>query len=68
MIILPSEKGSAKRARDHVAEIAESWTVDNDDVRLIGSELATNAIRHAKTDKIRVAAYSRTHAYVVEVW
>ncbi|MFI0481826.1 ATP-binding protein [Actinomadura sp. 9N215] len=74
MIILPREKASAKKARDHIVEIAESWPVDIDDVRLVASELATNAIRHAKSEKIRVDAYSRMDSqsmerlYVVEVW
>lgn len=74
MIILPSERASAKKARDHIVEIAESWPVDIDDVRLIASEMATNAIRHAKTEKIWVDAYSRADVrsvgrlYVVEVW
>lgn len=74
MIILRSEKASAKKARDHIGEITGGWPVDNDDVRLIASELATNAIRHARTEKIRVDAYSRMdhcsmeRLYVVEVW
>nr|WP_170180779.1 ATP-binding protein [Actinomadura pelletieri] len=68
MIILPSEKASAKRARDHIGKITASWPVDSEDVCLITSELVTNAIRHAKSDMIGVHAYSRGRRYVLEVW
>ncbi|TDD86417.1 ATP-binding protein [Actinomadura rubrisoli] len=71
MIILPTEKASAKKARDHVAKIAdaEDWPVDIDDLRLVTSELVTNAITHTKTgDTIMVCAYSRGGVYCVEVW
>lgn len=68
MISLAVERTSAKRARDHVAEIAAGWPVNLDDVRLVASELATNAIRHAKTEVIRVHAYSVGRVYAVEVW
>ncbi|GAA4234778.1 hypothetical protein GCM10022254_40460 [Actinomadura meridiana] len=71
MITLPCVRASAKRARDHVGEITEGWPVDNDDVRLIVSELATNAIRYAKSETFRADAYSRVGPvglYLVEVW
>lgn len=68
MIFLAVEWVSAKRARDHVAGIAARWPVDLDDVRVVASELVTNAIRHAKTEVIRVRAYSVGGVYAVEVW
>ncbi|MFC4052208.1 ATP-binding protein [Actinomadura syzygii] len=68
MIFLAVEWASAKRARDHVGQIAAGWPVDLDDVRVVASELATNAIRHAKTEVIGVRAYSVGGVYTVEVW
>ncbi len=47
----PDEAGSASRARDfvsrHLAENDLSYLID--DVRLVASELATNAMLHART-------------------
>ncbi|WP_433466609.1 ATP-binding protein [Spirillospora sp. CA-128828] len=69
MIYLDAEPASIKAARDYVGKVAaESWPVDNYTVRLVASELATNAVRHAKTALIRVNAYSVGSVYVVDVW
>lgn len=57
-----------KMARDHVAEIAAGWPVDDYHVRVVVSELVTNAIRHARTDEIRVDACSDGDVHVVKVW
>ncbi|TDC70082.1 BldC family transcriptional regulator [Actinomadura sp. GC306] len=57
-----------KVARDYVAEIAAEWPVDGYHVRVVVSELVTNAIRHARTDEIRVDAGSDGDVHAVKVW
>jgi excisionase family DNA binding protein len=57
-----------KVARDYVAEIAAEWPVDGYHVRVVVSELVTNAIRHARTEEIRVDACSDGDVHVVKVW
>ncbi len=57
-----------KVARDYVAEIAAEWPVDGYHVRVVVSELVTNAIRHARTEEIRVDACSDGEVHVVKVW
>lgn len=69
MIYLAREPVSVKVARDYVGKIAaESWPVDEYTVRVVTSELVTNAVRHARTDMIKVNAYAENGVYVVEVW
>ena len=72
VIVLKPERGEAKRGRDHVAEIAADWPIDLDDVRVVTTELISNAIRHSGTREIRVDAYSdrdeHEGLYIVEVW
>jgi anti-sigma regulatory factor (Ser/Thr protein kinase) len=68
MIAFKPDIEKIKAARDHVARIAAEWPVDEYLVRVVVSELVTNAIRHAGTDEIRVDAYVDGDVYVVEVW
>ncbi|MEU8798390.1 ATP-binding protein [Spirillospora sp. NPDC048819] len=68
MIAFKPDVEKIKAARDHVAEIAAEWPVDVYLVRVVASELVTNAIRHAGTDEVRVDAYTDGDVYVVEVW
>ena len=68
MITFKPDEAKIKMARDHVAEIAAEWPVDVYFVRVVTSELVTNAIRHAGTDEVRVDAYADGDVYVVEVW
>lgn len=68
MITFKPDVKKIKAARDHVAEIAAEWPVDDYTVRVVASELVTNAILHASTDEVRVDAYADGDAYVVEVW
>ncbi|TDB79592.1 ATP-binding protein [Actinomadura sp. KC216] len=68
MIAFKPDVEEIKTARDHVAEIAAEWPVDDYTVRMVVSELVTNAVRHACTDEVRVDAYADDGAYVVEVW
>lgn len=68
MIAFKPDVEKIKAARDHVAEIAANWPVDVYQVRLVTSELVTNAIRHACTDEVRVDAYADGDVYVVKVW
>lgn len=68
MIAFKPDMEKIKVARDHVAAIAADWPVDEYLVRVVVSELITNAIRHAVTDEIRVDARSDGHVCVVEVW
>jgi anti-sigma regulatory factor (Ser/Thr protein kinase) len=57
-----------KAARDHVAGIAAGWPVDEYLVRVVVSELVTNAVRHATTNEVRVDAYADGDVYGVQVW
>lgn len=68
MIAFKPDVEKVKSARDHVAEIAADWPVNDYFVRVVVTELVTNAIRHAVTDEIRVDAYADGDVYVVEVW
>lgn len=69
MIYLDAESVSVKVARDYVGKIAaESWPVDEYTVRVVTSELVTNAVRYGGTHKIRVDAYADGDRYVVGVW
>lgn len=68
MIAFKPDLEKIKMARDHVAKIAADWPVNDYFVRVVTSELVTNAVRHARTDEIRVDAYADGDAYVVEVW
>ncbi|GAA4239206.1 hypothetical protein GCM10022254_58340 [Actinomadura meridiana] len=70
MIVFKPDVEKIKSARDHVAEIAADWPINEYFVRVVTSELVTNSVRHARTDEIRVDAYSNTDAsvYTVEVW
>ncbi|GAA4235866.1 hypothetical protein GCM10022254_44110 [Actinomadura meridiana] len=68
MIAFKPDMEKIKMARDHVARIAADWPVDEYLVRVVASELITNAIRHAGTDEVRVDAYLDGHLCVVEVW
>ncbi|MGW0118655.1 ATP-binding protein [Streptomyces sp. NPDC003327] len=50
-LTLPSDPASVSRARRHVAEVLTGWGLDDatetaDAIRLIVSELATNAVQH----------------------
>ncbi|MFF5973021.1 ATP-binding protein [Streptomyces sp. NPDC012769] len=50
-VTLPSDPASVSAARRHVAEVLSSWGLESgtdtaDAVRLIVSELATNAVQH----------------------
>lgn len=68
MIAFKPQVEKIKAARDHVAEIATRWPVDEYTVRVVVSEPVTNAIRYAVTDEVRVDAYAVDDVYVVEVW
>ncbi|TDC54320.1 ATP-binding protein [Actinomadura sp. KC345] len=72
MIVLGPIAASAKTARDHVAKIAADWPIDSDDLRMVTSELTSNAIKHVGRDEIVVDAYVDEDEveglYVVEVW
>ncbi|WMX48144.1 ATP-binding protein [Streptomyces roseicoloratus] len=50
-VTLPSDPASVSAARKHVADVLSSWGLDDasdmaDTVRLVVSELATNAVQH----------------------
>ncbi|WP_165963956.1 ATP-binding protein [Actinomadura sp. KC216] len=70
MIELDADLVNVKAARDHVAKIAESqgWPLDVHLVKLVASELATNAIRHGETTSFWVDAYFEDGVYGIEVW
>lgn len=68
MIAFKPDMEKIKVARDHVAVIAAGWPVDEYLVRVVASELITNAVRHACTDEVRVDAHSDGRVCVVEVW
>jgi anti-sigma regulatory factor (Ser/Thr protein kinase) len=68
MLAYKPDVAMIKMARDHIAEIAAEWPVDGYHVRVVVSELVTNAIRHARTDEIRVDACSDGDVHVVKVW
>jgi hypothetical protein len=57
-----------REARDFAARAALDWGVDDNlgDVRLVTSELATNAVQHARTG-FSVVVRVLEHAVVVEV-
>ncbi|WP_329097893.1 ATP-binding protein [Actinomadura citrea] len=69
MIYLKAEPASVKVARDYAGKIAaEGWPVDEYTVRLVTTELVTNAVRHARTELFTVNARLYGNAYAVEVW
>ena len=51
-LLLPPEPSSPGRARDFVAAAIDSWATTElrEQVRLLTSELVTNAVMHARTD------------------
>ncbi|GAA2639452.1 ATP-binding protein [Actinomadura fulvescens] len=68
-IVLKPVPEAIKSARDHVGMIASALHMDDFIPRLIVSELAANAWRHAKPDDhIIVRAYPLHGRLVVEVW
>ncbi|MGI5204967.1 ATP-binding protein [Spirillospora sp. CA-108201] len=68
MIAFRPDLEMIRTARDHVAKIAADWPVNEHVVRVVVSELVTNAVLHAGTDEIRVDAYADGDVYVVAVW
>ncbi|MEU8301971.1 ATP-binding protein [Actinomadura sp. NPDC048955] len=68
MIVFRPELAKVRIARDHVAEITTDWPVNEYFIRLVASELVTNAVRHAATEMIRVHACAGEGVYVIEVW
>jgi PAS domain S-box-containing protein len=59
-IVLPPKPESATRARTFVAGVLHSWRMSEmvgGDAELLTSELATNAVRHARTSFVVVVRY-----------
>lgn len=75
VIVLKPVDESAKVARDFVVKLCETWAVgDNEelheDLRLVASEMVTNAVKHGSTgdDHVIVRAYLNARGPVIEVW
>lgn len=68
MLAFKANAEEIKAARDYVAAIAAQWPVDAYTVRVVVSELVSNAVRHAVTDEVRVDAYVDGDVHVVTVW